>query len=128
MKKIAIAMDDGNGLKGQVSQHFGRCPFYTFVDLDEENNVIAEKIEQNPFFNQHQPGVVPKFIHDQGADVIIAGGMGPRAIELFHSYGIDVVTGAIGQAERVLSAYFEGSLSGVFPCSHSNDQCQGHTH
>ena len=124
MRKIAIAMDDENGLKGQVAQHFGRCPYYCFSNVNDEGSVENEESLPNPYFTQHVPGVVPQFIHDNHADVIIAGGMGPRAISMFHNLGIDVVTGAIGEAGLVLQAYLEGKLSGVVPCAHDHkDSC-----
>ena len=71
--KIAIA-SDGN----LVAQHFGRCPEYTIVDT-EGGTVLKKETIPNP---GHEPGFLPRFLGDLGCDVILAGGMGPRAIEL----------------------------------------------
>jgi predicted Fe-Mo cluster-binding NifX family protein len=119
VKKIALACEDNQGLSGQISQHFGRCPCYLIVDA-EGNEVQKTDIVDNPYFNNHIPGKVPQFIKEQGAQVMIAGGMGPRAIDMFTSFGIEVVTGAIGNTGNVLQAYLRGEISGVEPCKHDH--------
>ncbi len=119
MKKIALACEDNKGLNGQISQHFGRCPSYLIVDV-EGNEIKKSDIISNPYYDNHIPGMVPKFISEQGATVMIAGGMGPRAIDMFSNFGIEVVTGAIGNAGNVLKAYLQGEISGVEPCKHDH--------
>lgn len=119
MKKIALACEDNKGLNGQISQHFGRCPSYLIVDV-EGNEIKKSDIISNPYYENHIPGVVPKFISEQGASVMIAGGMGPRAIDMFSNFGIEVVTGAIGNVGNVLKAYLQGEISGVEPCKHDH--------
>jgi len=123
---VAIAAEDDRGLVGQVSGHFGRCPFFVLVTAQGEN-VTTSDVVTNPHFAAHVPGVVPQFIHGLGANVIIAGGMGPRAIDMFHGFGIDVATGSTGEVETVLRAYLSGEHRGVMPCPHDHpDSCGGH--
>jgi predicted Fe-Mo cluster-binding NifX family protein len=70
---------------------------------------------------------MPGFIHGLGADVILAGGMGPRAVDMFHAYGIEVATGAVGNVRKVLEAYLRGEVRGIVPCAHDHeDSCGGH--
>ena len=58
-----------------VSMHFGRCPSFTLVDID--NGKVVKRTEvANP---GHQPGAIPEFLHKKGAQCIIAGGMGITA-------------------------------------------------
>ncbi len=123
---IAIAAEDDRGLDGEVSAHFGRCPAYVLVRVDGESIGEAEVVP-NPHFHAHQPGVMPGFISGLGADVILAGGMGPRAVDLFHGYGIEVATGAVGNVRKVLEAYLRGEVRGIVPCAHDHeDSCGGH--
>ena len=117
MKRIAFACEDGTGLESELSAHFGRCPYYTVLEV-EGNEIIGSQVLENPYFNNHQPGAVPSFIHSQKVDVMIAGGMGPRAIDLFNQFGIEVATGVQGQVKNVAAAYLDGRISGVFPCEH----------
>jgi predicted Fe-Mo cluster-binding NifX family protein len=125
MRRIAIACEDNQGLNGQISQHFGRCPFYLIVDVEDDEIRKAESIV-NPYHNNHIPGKIPQFIKEQGVNVMIAGGMGPRAIDMFTNLGIEVLTGAMGSARNILQAYLRGEISGVEPCKH--DYPEGHTH
>ena len=90
---IVVAAEDACGFDGEVSAHFGRCPFFLLAEANGRMATVSEVVP-NPYSGAHQPGAVPHFIRDLGADVIIAGGMGPRAIEMFHGFGIDVATGA----------------------------------
>ena len=116
--KIAFASEDNQGLKGSLSAHFGRCPYYTIVDV-EDKTVSNEQVIDNPYFTSHVPGVVPQSIKEQGAQVMIAGGMGPRAIELFNQLGIEAITtGSQGTLEDILNAYLRGEISGAAGCEH----------
>ena len=114
--KIAVAAEDNKGLEAALSQHFGRCPYYILVDVD--NDEIGEvRALENPFYESHgQPGEVPAFIKSTGAHVIIAGGMGPKAIGFFEQYGIQVVTGVSGVVQEVIRLYLGGQIQGASPC------------
>jgi len=123
--RIAFASEDKLGLDGKISMHFGRCPFYTFLDMDGDQ-VKAWQVVDNPYFGNHVPGKVPEFIHSQKTDVMIAGGMGPRAIEFFDGYGIEAVTGAFGKIKDMLDAYLRGELRGAGACHHDHPESCGH--
>ena len=92
MKKIALACEDNQGLNGQISQHFGRCPSYLMAEV-EGSEVKKSEVVENPYYSNHIPGKVPQFIKEQGTHVMIAGGMGPKAIEMFSNFGIEVILG-----------------------------------
>ena len=118
---IAVAADTDNGLDAAVSAHFGRCPFYILAQVTG-NDVQFTKAAANPYYGDHgQPGQVPGFINELGAQVIIAGGMGPRAVEFFNQFGIEVVTGAQGTAGAAVQEFLQGTLKGAAGCNH--DSC-----
>jgi hypothetical protein len=76
--RFAISTEDNKGLESNVSQHFGRCPYFVIVDFEDE--VVKEvKVVDNPFFAGHGPGQVPEYIASLEANVMICGGMGRRA-------------------------------------------------
>jgi predicted Fe-Mo cluster-binding NifX family protein len=116
--RVAISSDSSNGLDSVVSPHFGRCPYYVLVDLDGREVSEVSAVE-NPCYGQHRPGEVPGFIQSQGADVMLAGGMGRRAIGFFQQYGIQAVTGASGTVRHALEQYLGGALQGAAPCRES---------
>ena len=115
--KIAITCE-GNGMDGVVATHFGRCPEYVFVEI-YRSEVKSTEILANPYFNNHVPGAVPKFIKENNADVIITGGCGPMAVNLFKELNIKLITGASGKISDVISDYISGKLdSNANECSH----------
>ena len=122
--RIAVSADTGGGLDSPVSPHFGRCPYYVLVDLDDRDVLQVIAVE-NPYYVQHVPGAVPGFIHSQAVDVMLTGGMGRRAIALFQQYSIEPVTGASGQVRHALEQYLGGQLQGAAPCRESSaHDCQ----
>jgi predicted Fe-Mo cluster-binding NifX family protein len=128
MMRIAISADNWNGLDSVVSPHFGRCPHYILVDVEfavDGHEVKAVSAVDNPHYGQHAPGAVPNFIHRQGVDVMLTGGMGRRAIAFFEQLGIEAVTGASGTVRRTLELYLGGQLRGVQPCRESIEHGHG---
>lgn len=111
--KIAIPVADG-----RLSMHFGHCEKFALIDVDSAAKKIfkREDIDAPP----HQPGLLPPWLAEKGATVIIAGGMGARAQELFAGQKIEVVVGvAGGTPEEVVTAYLQGSLvTGANICDH----------
>ncbi len=117
--RIAVAVEDDRGLDALLSHHFGRCPYYTLVDV-ERGKIKGASSVANPFYQEHgQPGQVPNFINNQGAQVIVAGGMGYRAVRFFREFGIEPVTGVSGKVKDVVEAYLEGRIGGAEPCDES---------
>ena len=122
--RIAISADSDRGLESVVSPHFGRCPYFVLVDLEGREVKEVQNIA-NPFYGNHRPGQVPGFIHQQGANVMLTGGMGSRAIAFFQQYGIEAVTGAYGTIRTALEQYLSGELRGAAPCAESVEHGHG---
>ena len=117
--RIAIAQD-GN----KVSEHFGHCGEYAIFDV--EDSIIYRRDDlPSP---GHEPGRLPVFLAEHGVDLIIAGGMGPRAIGLFQANGIGVLLGVSGNVDYVAQDYIAGRLSpGESSCHHEDGgECSGH--
>ena len=98
--------------------HFGHCEQFALIEVDDGDKTITSTSYLTP--PAHEPGVLPRWLHEQGANVIIAGGMGQRAQGLFSQNRIEVVVGAPAEApEDVISSYLAGSLeSGQNACDH----------
>ncbi len=111
--RIAIPVADG-----KLCMHFGHCQQFALVDVDPESKTIKETQLLTP--PPHEPGVFPKWLAEQGANLIIAGGMGARAQSLFTEHGIDVVVGASGVTpEEVVTNFLAGTLqTGDNICDH----------
>ena len=126
--RIAISADTNDGLNSLVGAHFGRCPYFALVEV-EGMEVKGVNVVDNPFYSNHSPGEVPGFIRSQGADVMLAGGMGRRAVMCFEQMGIQAATGAAGTVYQALQSYLGGELQGVKPCAESEaHHAAGHHH
>ena len=126
--KIAVSANENTGLDSAIGAHFGRCPYFVLIDVDEFGKVEAVQTIDNPYYNRHEPGQVPGFIHSQAANVMLSGGMGGRAVAFFQQYGIEPVTGAAGTVRDTLEAFLSGALTGVAPCRESVDHGHGEDH
>ena len=109
--KIAIPLADG-----KLTAHFGHCQEFALIDV--EGNEITKKETLVP--PPHEPGVLPAWLHDLGASVIIAGGMGGRAIDLFKQNSINVIIGAPAlEPEELVKSYLDDTLAtGANVCDH----------
>ena len=115
--KIGVAAEDNSGLEAEISRHFGRCSHYVILEAEEEEVKQPVKVIANPYATAHgQPGQVPSFLKEQGIEIIIAGGMGPRAVEFFDQYGIKVVTGTSGKVKEGVKSFLQGKLKSSEPC------------
>ena len=118
--KIIFSSDENNGIKSKMAHHFGRCPYYIAIDIDNNKIKNIESIK-NPYFDGHAPGVVPEFINSIGANVMVSGGMGAKAIQFFNDYNIEVITGVEGIIEHILNDYLAGNIKGYQACNDSDD-------
>jgi Mrp family chromosome partitioning ATPase/predicted Fe-Mo cluster-binding NifX family protein len=113
MNKIIFAIPLA---EGRLCSHFGHCEQFALIET--ENGQIQGKSVHTP--PPHEPGVLPKWLHEMGANVIIAGGMGSRAQGLFNENGIKVVTGASADTpESLVHQYLtERLVTGANVCDH----------
>lgn len=108
--RICFTSDESKGLESTMSYHFGHCPYFVIVDVEGKVVKNVETI-RNPLADEHNPGDLPQFMQEKGVDVIIAGGMGPKAQAFFKDYGITPVTGAYGKVKDVLEEYLQGAIT-----------------
>jgi ATP-binding protein involved in chromosome partitioning len=111
--KIAIPLVDG-----KLSAHFGHCQQFAIVEVNQESKTIEKTELLTP--PVHEPGVLPKWLAEMGANMIIAGGMGLRAQQLFVQNNIEVLVGAPdAEPEDLVNQYLNGRLvCGKNVCDH----------
>lgn len=102
----------------KLDLHFGHCKEFALikVDLEKKSILSRENIQAPP----HQPGLLPPWLAKQGVNVVIAGGMGQRAQDLFIKENIKVLTGAPEESpEKLVNAYLTNTLQlGENCCDH----------
>jgi len=101
---------------GKLSSHFGHCEEFAFIETQNEK-IIKTQMRIPP---AHEPGVLPQWLYEQGADIVVVGGMGERAQALLREKGIEVIIGApTDSPEFLANQYLSGVLvTGENVCDH----------
>lgn len=108
--KVAVPSEGTN-----ICVHFGHCESFTIAEV-EDGKVLNKKVLDAP---PHEPGLLPRLLAGEGVDVVIAGGMGSRAQDLFAQQNIKVISGASGSIDDALAAFIKGNLqTGPNVCDH----------
>lgn len=121
MLRIAVAGEGEN-----VTQHFGHCENFLVFDA-EDGKIVKEEALPNP---GHKPGFLPNYLADRGVNVIISGGMGGGAVDIFNERNVEVIVGASGNAKLAVESYLRGELKTTGSVCHEHmhhDDC-GHSH
>jgi predicted Fe-Mo cluster-binding NifX family protein len=111
--KIAIPV-----VNNRLNMHFGHCEKFAVLDVNPDDNTITNVADLTA--PPHEPGVLPRFLAEQNVNLIIAGGMGWRAQDLFKQQNIEVIVGAPAKTpEELVTEYLNGILeAGVNACDH----------
>ena len=116
--KIAVPVEGDS-----ISSHFGHPECFLIVTIEWRDGArrTEERLEPPP----HQPGVLPVWLAQQGVDVVLAGGIGGRAVNLLESNGTEVVTGVPPMpAREAVQAWLDGRLeAGGNTCTHHHTRC-----
>lgn len=110
--KIAVA-----SMGEQVAGHFGHCENFN-IFVAEEGKIVSQESVPNP---GHRPGFLPNFLADMGVAVIISGGMGGGAVDIFNERNVEVVIGASGTAKENVESYLKGELVSTGSICHNHE-------
>ncbi len=122
IKKIAIP-----AINEQLSPHFGHCAYFAVYEV-ENNKVINTFSSPAP---PHETGSLPNWLVSLEVTDVIAGGMGPKAIEIFNANGINVYLGAQPiKTDEVVQQFLDGTHQfSANLCDHENGSHEhGHHH
>lgn len=111
--KIAIPL-----AQGKLCLHFGHCEQFAIIEVDDKAKKIVRTETLTP--PPHEPGLLPRWLGEKAVNLVIAGGMGGRARDLFTAQNIEVLTGApVAAPAELVAAYFAGTLQlGENTCDH----------
>jgi predicted Fe-Mo cluster-binding NifX family protein len=111
--KVAIAQD-GN----VVSGHFGHCSEYALFTI-EDSRITGREVLKNP---GHEPFRLPALLARHQVTHVVAGGMGPKAVDLFCASNIEVFLGIAGPIDAVIQDFIAGKVTpGQSSCHHSQE-------
>ncbi|MBR5485787.1 MAG: NifB/NifX family molybdenum-iron cluster-binding protein [Oscillospiraceae bacterium] len=120
--KIAVA-----SMGTIVAGHFGHCENFTIVEAENAQIVSMTSIP-NP---GHKPGFLPNYLADMGVEVIISGGMGGGAVDIFNQRNVEVIVGAMGDVKETVEKYLKGELKSTGSVCHNHEhahECGEHHH
>ncbi len=106
-------------LNGKSCAHFGHCQSFAVVEVDGEN--MSDVVFLDP--PAHQPGTYPRFLAEKGVNIVIAGGMGAMAQDLFQQNSIEVHMGVgVEEPGLLVTQFLRNELqSGDNLCNHDSD-------
>jgi len=109
-----------------VSQHFGHPEFFALLTVDREAKQIVAREDLTP--PPHEPGVLPRWLADQQIKVVLVGGIGPRAVRMLESSGMNVITGVPAMpVEEALQLWLGDRLeAGGNDCHHGASPGEHH--
>ena len=111
--KICVATTKG-GLEDMVSPIFGRCPTYTFVEV-EGKEIKNTEIVQNDFAQAAGGAGIQasQFVAGKGSNVVIAGSYGPNAFPILNQASIKVVSTTGISVKDAVMKYLNGELQEI---------------
>jgi predicted Fe-Mo cluster-binding NifX family protein len=106
--KIAVAAN-GNNLDAQVDPRFGRCAWFVIVDSD---TMAFEAVENPGAMAGGGAGIqAAQLVASKGAQVVVAGNMGPNAHQALTAAGIQILPFAGGTVRQAIEAVKAGKLT-----------------
>ena len=108
--RIVVPVSEEKGVDSQLSQHFGRAPYYAIVDLDEKGNIISESTILNTSEHFGGVGLPPERIIQLKTNALVTYGLGSKALKIFQDAGVAVLRTEANTVKEVVNAYNNDGL------------------
>lgn len=116
--KIAATYDQGN-----IFQHFGRTEQFKVYEVEDGKILSSQVIGSNGAGH----GALAGLLAEHAIEVLICGGIGGGAQNALAEAGIQVCSGAQGDADAAVEAYLRGDLADAgVTCDHHHHE-EGHS-
>jgi len=113
--KICVASVNTDGLNAPVSMQFGRCPYFTVVEVNENNEIVEIAVYSNP--NSTLPRAAgistAQMVADMGCDVIIVGGLGPKSFDVISMTPIKAYSASGITVKEAVELFLQGKLEPI---------------
>jgi predicted Fe-Mo cluster-binding NifX family protein len=118
--KVCIPTMGNSCMEEAVCQHFGRAPTFTVLDLDAGTIRVLTNVSEH----MGGSGLPTEAIFAEGVQVMIVGGLGPKAVQFFAEQCVEVFVGATGTVKDAIEDWREGLLTKAS----SDNACKEHRH
>ncbi len=109
--KVAVS-STGKNLESEVSEVFGRCPYFLIIELKNgnEKSSVTKVLDNAAAKQKGGSGVsAAQTVAAEGVEAVVAGNFGPRALDAFKQFEIAAYKGK-GRVEKALSDLANGKL------------------
>ena len=115
--KIAVPVTADN----VIDSHFGHCEYYGIYTVSGNNEITESTRLDSPSGCGCKSNIASVLAAD-GVEVMLAGGIGQGAVSVLNNYGIEVIRGCAGPAEKMVRQYINGQVTDT------GTNCQMHSH
>jgi len=110
--KIAIS-STGKDINSNVDSVFGRCPFFIIAEVEDKKIVKTEAIKNTSAEKLSGAGIsAAQTVVEKGANVIITGNVGPRALSVLKQFNVEVYSGS-GSIKEALQNFINDKLKKI---------------
>jgi predicted Fe-Mo cluster-binding NifX family protein len=110
ISRIVVPTTDEKGIDGQLAEHFGRAPYFTVLDLDEDGKVLSVRTVANVGEHLGGTGLTHDNVLELKPNAIIVYGMGPRGLTGFQNAGVAVLKANADSVKEAVAAYKDDRL------------------
>lgn len=110
--RLAVPADSMEGMAAPRSGHFGKCAWYTLIDIADDK-VVAVQSMQNGGHIAGGCSVPVMLLKGWEVDKVVVGGIGGRPLMGFQQEGIDVYAGAGNTVQETVDAYLRGLIGPI---------------
>lgn len=111
--KYLIPLEHDNGVKSQVSMHFGKAPYYAIVTFNSSNGSVEVNIKPAPNLLHGEVCDAATLASRLGVNAVIVKGIGPKAIHALESAGVKIYTTSTQVLSEVIKEIKKGSLTSL---------------
>jgi len=110
--KIAVS-STGKNLTDNVSDVFGRSPYFVIAEIENGDIKKAEVIENENADQMGGAGIsAAQLMAEKNVNAVITGNVGPRALDVLRQFNIKVYYGD-GVIKEALQEFIDGKLKEI---------------
>ena len=110
--KIVISSVEKN-LDGNISDTFARCPYFIFVEIEDDKIAKFEAIENTGANQMGGAGIsAAQTVAEKNVEAVITANLGPRAADVLGQFGIKTYKGS-GSIKEAVQKFIDGELEEI---------------
>ena len=111
MEKMKVAISStGKDLNSNVSDVFGRCPYFVIAEI-KNNKIVKVEATENKSVNQRGGAGISaaQSIVEKDVKAVVTSNIGPRALDVLKQFNVEIYKGS-GKVKEALQKFIKGEL------------------